>query len=282
MSAAAQAARANIAPVDVPAVLERLDDPRRRVVRSVRHRQDRAEDVGRQVPRPAGARPRDEHQPAGRPDRHPRVDRSSTATARFSMRTGNVQFNELGVDGEQQFRHSGLGSTQFDPALPRPTNWEESVSVQHELFPRVSVTGGYYHRTFQHIQYTKNTLVDPVADYQPFTITVPANAEPARWRRQVDHRVQPEPDQARHRQQRADVVRQQLAGLQRLRVQRERASAARRLHVRRHHDRAHGDQHLHRPRRTRTRTTCGSAIRCRRSRRCTRRRAATRCRGTSS
>src|SRR6185436_4490703 len=43
-------------------------------------------------------------------------------------------------------------------------------------FPRVSVTAGCYRRTFQHIQYTKNTLVDPVADYQLFNIPGPTNA----------------------------------------------------------------------------------------------------------
>ena len=94
---------------------------------------------------------------------------------------GNVQFNELGVTSNNNFGIPGLGSTQFDPALPRPTNWEESVSVQHALFPRVAVTAGYYHRSFQHIQYTKNTLIDPVADYQLFNIPGPSNANlPAR------------------------------------------------------------------------------------------------------
>jgi hypothetical protein len=89
---------------------------------------------------------------------------------------GNVQFSELGVTSNNNFGIPGLGTTQFDPALPRPTNWEESVSVQHALFSRVSVTAGYYHRSFQHIQYTKNTLIDPVADYQAFTIVAPTNA----------------------------------------------------------------------------------------------------------
>ena len=85
------------------------------------------------------------------------VDRNGTI---FDS-AGNVQFNELGVTSNNNFGVPGVGSTQFDPALPRPTNWEESVSVQHALFPRVSVTAGYYHRSFQHIQYTKNTLIDP-------------------------------------------------------------------------------------------------------------------------
>jgi hypothetical protein len=89
---------------------------------------------------------------------------------------GNVQFNELGVTSNNNFGIPGIGGTQFDPTLPRPTNWEESVSVQHELLPRVSVTGGFYHRSFQHLQYTKNTLIDPVADYTAFTIVAPSNA----------------------------------------------------------------------------------------------------------
>jgi carboxypeptidase family protein len=89
---------------------------------------------------------------------------------------GNVQFNELGPTRNSNFGIPGLGTTTFDPNLPRPTNWEETVSVQHEVIPNVSVTAGFYHRTFQHIQYTKNTLVNPDTDYTPFTVTVPKNA----------------------------------------------------------------------------------------------------------
>jgi hypothetical protein len=89
---------------------------------------------------------------------------------------GNAQLNELGVTANNNFGIPGLGTTRFDPALPRPTNWEESVSVQHALFPRVSVTAGYYRRSFQHIQYTKNTLIDPIADYTAYTIVAPSSA----------------------------------------------------------------------------------------------------------
>ncbi|PYQ71399.1 MAG: hypothetical protein DMG04_21310 [Acidobacteria bacterium] len=48
--------------------------------------------------------------------------------------------------------------------------------MQHELMQNVSITAGFYHRTFQHLQYTKNTLVDPNTDYTPFTITIPKHA----------------------------------------------------------------------------------------------------------
>jgi len=89
--------------------------------------------------------------------------------------SGNVQLNE--IVGPTRNNNFGLpaGGSQFDPNLPRPTNWEEAVTIQHELFPRVSVTGGFYHRTFQHLQVTRNTLVNPDTDYTPFTIVIPAN-----------------------------------------------------------------------------------------------------------
>jgi carboxypeptidase family protein len=88
---------------------------------------------------------------------------------------GTFQANE--VTGPTRNANFGLpaGGAQFDPNLPRPNNWEEAVSVQHELFPRMSVTAGYYHRSFNNIQYTTNTLVNPDADYTPFNITVPQN-----------------------------------------------------------------------------------------------------------
>src|SRR5213078_3033351 len=38
---------------------------------------------------------------------------------------GAVQFSELGVTAHNYFGILGLGTTQFDPALPRLTNWEE-------------------------------------------------------------------------------------------------------------------------------------------------------------
>ena len=62
----------------------------------------------------------------------------------------------------------------------------------------------------------------------------------------------------------------------------ERAPAARRLPVRRRDHRAHGRPTTAPTWRTRTRTTCASAIRRRRSRRCTRRRPATPSRGMFS
>jgi hypothetical protein len=88
---------------------------------------------------------------------------------------GNVQFNELGPSTNLNLAIPG-GSTQIASGLPRGTNWEESLSVQHELLPRVSVTAGYYRRQFYNLQYTQNLALDPNTSFTPFTITVPANA----------------------------------------------------------------------------------------------------------
>src|SRR5256885_7864088 len=35
-------------------------------------------------------------------------------------------------------------SDKLDPTLPRDKNWTYEVTASHELFPRVSVGGGYY------------------------------------------------------------------------------------------------------------------------------------------
>src|SRR5206468_432215 len=60
---------------------------------------------------------------------------------------GNPQFAEIGASRNSNF---GVpkGATRFDPNTPRPTNWEENVSIVHELFTNLSVTGAYYHRAF--------------------------------------------------------------------------------------------------------------------------------------
>ncbi|MGH9385549.1 MAG: carboxypeptidase regulatory-like domain-containing protein [Vicinamibacterales bacterium] len=87
---------------------------------------------------------------------------------------GNPQWAEIGPTRNANF---GLpaGSTRIDPDLPRGSNWEGTVSVQHEVMPRVAVTAGYYRRQFYNIGYTRNLDVDPDLDYTPFTIVGPAH-----------------------------------------------------------------------------------------------------------
>ena len=88
---------------------------------------------------------------------------------------GNAQYNEIGPKINANF---GLpaGSTRFDPTTPRPTNWEETVSVVQEVLPRVAVTAGYYHRDFQNQSLTRNAALDLVADYTPYKITAPLDS----------------------------------------------------------------------------------------------------------
>ncbi len=68
-------------------------------------------------------------------------------------------------------------TTRYDPAVSegwgkRPYNWEYSVSVQHELMPRVSLDVGYYRRVFGNFTVTDNLDITP-ADYTSFCITAP-------------------------------------------------------------------------------------------------------------
>jgi hypothetical protein len=87
---------------------------------------------------------------------------------------GSVQFEEIGVSNNRNF---GLprGTAQFDPNTPRPTDQEESVLLQHELFSGVSISAGYYHHTYNDLALTRNTAVDPDLDFTPYTVIGPAN-----------------------------------------------------------------------------------------------------------
>jgi hypothetical protein len=111
---------------------------------------------------------------SGQSDTRQWTDRDNNGTI-FDA-AGNVQFNELGATRNNRFGLPGVGATQMAPGIPRGNNWEETVSVQHELFPNVSITGGFYRRHFQNQYFTTNTLVNPDTDYTTYTITVPQNA----------------------------------------------------------------------------------------------------------
>ncbi len=65
----------------------------------------------------------------------------------------------------------------FDPDIKRMYNIETSVSVQHELLPRVSVSGGWFHRDFKNLRRRDNVL-QSFADYTPFTLFSPIDGTP--------------------------------------------------------------------------------------------------------
>ena len=114
------------------------------------------------------------------------------------------QFNELGATAQQQVRHAGrrqhavrsgpaaadqLGRSDLGAARADPAHVGD-----RRLLPPARSTTSSTRRTRWSIR---------IADYTPFTIIVPPNANLPDGGGQVDHALQPESDQARRRQQRA-------------------------------------------------------------------------------
>jgi hypothetical protein len=86
---------------------------------------------------------------------------------------GNLQRNEI-TGGVANF---GLNSAtdRLDPDLRREHNWEYNTTVQHELFPRVSIAGGYHRRTYQNLALTDNLNLR-LTDWTERTITAPSDS----------------------------------------------------------------------------------------------------------
>jgi Carboxypeptidase regulatory-like domain len=85
---------------------------------------------------------------------------------------GNIQYNEV-IGGSANFGQF-TGSLRPDPDLERGYNWEYSLSVQHELMPKVSVTGGYYRRRFGNLRINDNLNLTP-SDWNTFNIVGPSD-----------------------------------------------------------------------------------------------------------
>ncbi len=112
----------------------------------------------------------DSFYPAGDPRRgnfRPDCDLASAAANAECGALNNASFGQVRV------------LTSYDPALTsgfnvRPYNWEGTLSVQHELVPRVSVYAGYIHRWYGNFFVTQNIAVSS-ADFDPYCITAPAD-----------------------------------------------------------------------------------------------------------
>jgi hypothetical protein len=78
----------------------------------------------------------------------------------------------------------GIASLNTFGDYPRQWNLEQGVELQHELFPRLSLTGSWFHGNFHHMTTTINqalaTTGDPAANpnYTPMTIYNPVTGEP--------------------------------------------------------------------------------------------------------
>ncbi|HEY7185035.1 MAG TPA: carboxypeptidase regulatory-like domain-containing protein [Vicinamibacterales bacterium] len=95
---------------------------------------------------------------------------------------GTVQSNELGPSTSSTFGKLVPSTTSTDPKVlsgwfVRPNNWEYTISMQHELMPRVALTAGYYRRSFGNQTVIDNQLTDASSYDGPFCITAPTNAD---------------------------------------------------------------------------------------------------------
>jgi hypothetical protein len=115
----------------------------------------------------------------------------------LALTVANVAWSDLNADGVPQGElgclyltagcelnlaqlPNGFGVASLanvDPDIKRMYNVETSISVQHELMPRVSVSAGWYHRDFKNLRRRDNVL-QTFADYTPFTLWSPIDGTP--------------------------------------------------------------------------------------------------------
>ena len=85
---------------------------------------------------------------------------------------GNLQRAEI-LGGTANFGQAS-SVDRLDPGLRREHNWEYGVSLQRELFPRVSATAGYHRRTYGNLAVTDNQNLS-ASEWTSFTITAPSD-----------------------------------------------------------------------------------------------------------
>jgi len=115
----------------------------------------------------------------------------------LALTTANVNWTDLNNDGVPQGERgctylnpgcelnlaqlpAGFGVANiatFDPDIKRMYNLESTLSIQHELLPRLSVSAGWYHRSYHNLRRRTNTL-QSFNDYTPFTMWSPIDGSP--------------------------------------------------------------------------------------------------------
>ena len=86
-----------------------------------------------------------------------------------------AQDNEIGPSNNLSFGKKAART--LDPDFEREYNWEYSTSVQHELIPGLSVTGGWYRRSYYDLWGTRN-LELALTDYTLFQTPSPIDGSP--------------------------------------------------------------------------------------------------------
>ena len=84
---------------------------------------------------------------------------------------------ELNLAGQLPKNFGTASLPTFDPDIKRMYNVETSLSIQHEIFPGVSVTGGWYNRQYHNMWRRTNTGVG-FSDFTPFTVFSPIDGSP--------------------------------------------------------------------------------------------------------
>jgi hypothetical protein len=85
-----------------------------------------------------------------------------------------AQNSEIGPTNDSNFGFAS--SRRPDENLRREYNLEYSLGVQHQLLPRVSVTGAWYRRQFYNLEGQRNVLVG-ISDYTAFQTSNPMSDE---------------------------------------------------------------------------------------------------------
>jgi hypothetical protein len=106
------------------------------------------------------------------------INQAGTACSTVALPTNGdnvAQNNEIGPSSNARF---GLQADRdFDPDIQWQANWETMASISHQLFARVSISAGYYHRTFSNLSITDRTQI-ATSDYASFTTAMPAITSP--------------------------------------------------------------------------------------------------------
>ncbi len=97
---------------------------------------------------------------------------TSTCSGRVLSTNGDniAQLNEIGPANINPF--GTTPSRRADDNLARTYNWDYSVSIQHELVPRIAVVGAWYYSKYGNLQANRNQALT-VNDYTPFQIVNP-------------------------------------------------------------------------------------------------------------
>lgn len=102
------------------------------------------------------------------------INAAGTACSSLALPTNGddiAQINEIGRSGTTNFGLTGT-DRNMDPGLQRQGNREITVTGSHQLFARMSVTAGWYHRTYQDLSQMDRTLIT-TSDYTSFTVPTP-------------------------------------------------------------------------------------------------------------